>query len=253
MKIYTTDEMTAATLTPSTENTQFPAVNVQNFQPTNRWYTLGTQAAETLVIDLSTATLVDTLIVAGHNFDGTETTVKIQGNATDSWGGPTVDETMTVIVGQPFKKKFTGQSLRFWRFIFTKAAAGDIKQVGRLWLGNQIDTGTDGDPNYTGAAVTTIDRSVVVKSIGGQSYIEIKQQFESFKLDLSIVPETAMLQYVTEFRLMGTHTPYFIVISSQDPLDRIWYVRNTNNLGRKVKAFNSSFLWNTGLDLEEII
>ena len=253
MKIYTTDDMDSAPLVPSTESVQFPVINVQNFQPTKRWHTLGTQVSEEVVIDLGTATTIDTFIVAGHNFDGTETTVKIQGNASDSWGGPTIDETMTVIVGEPFKKKFTGTSLRFWRFIFTKANAGDIKKIGRLWLGNEIDTGELGDPDYGGFDQVTNDRSVVGKSIGGQTYIEVKNQFESFKLDLSLVPESVMSTYVTEFGLLGTSTPYFIVISSQSPIDRLYYVRSTNSLGRKVKAFDSQFHWNTTINLEEII
>ncbi len=253
MKLYTTDLMADATLTPTSENSQFPVSFVQNFQPRKQWHTGGTVADENVVIDLGSAMTVDAFVVAAHNFDGTETTVKIQGNATDSWGAPTVDETLTVVVGQPFKAKFTGASLRYWRFIFTKAAAGQVKQIGRLWLGTEVDTGMLGDPDYKGASQSTNDRSVVGKSIGGQSYIEIKNQFESFSLDLSLVPEATMATYVTEFEAVGTHTPYFIEISAQAPMDRLWYVRNTNSLKRKVEAFDSQFHWNTNLNLEEII
>jgi len=253
MKIYTTDLMTTATLTPTTENTEFPATNVQNFQPSKQWNTLGTITAETLVIDLGSAMTVDTFIVAGHNFDGTETSVKIQGNATDSWGAPTVDETMTVVVGEPFKATFASNNLRFWRFIFTKAAAANIKKVGRLWLGEEIDTGALGDPDYKGVTDTTNDRSVVSKSIGGQTYIEIKNQFKSFTLNMSLVPEATMATYVTEFDTLGTSIPYFIIISSQSPLERLWYVRNTKSLKKKVGAFDSQFHWDTSIDIEEII
>ena len=241
MKIYTTDEMASATLTASTENSQFPATNVQNYQPTLVWSTTGVQASETLTIDLGTATTIDTFIVSSHDFDGTETSVKIQGNATDSWGSPTIDETMTVIVGQPFSKTFTATSLRYWRFIFTKVTSATIRSVGRLWLGNEIDTGSLGDPDYGGAEPITNDRSKRSKSIGGQTYIEVKNQFESFKLDLSKVPESVMNTYVTEFGLMGTSTPYFIVISSQSPLNRLWYVISLNSLKRKVTALTVNF------------
>ena len=255
MKIYTTDEMddSDVTVTPTTENTQFPAVNVQNFQPTKRWHTLGTITDETLTMDLDEATLIDTFIVVGHNFDGTETTVKIQGNATDSWGAPTVDETITVVVGEPFKTTFSGMSLRFWRFIFTKASASDVKKVGRLWLGNEIDTGQLGDPSFKGVAPSSNDRSLKSKSIGGQTYIEVKNKFESFVLPFNLVPETAMSIYVTQFGLMGTSTPFFIVISSQAPLGRVWYVIATSKLTRPVEAFDSQFHWKATINLEEII
>jgi len=255
MKLYTTDELQESdtVITQTTENIEFPAVNVLNFQPTKRWHTLGTITDETLTMDLDDATLVDTFIVAGHNFDGTETTVKIQGNAADSWGAPTVDIAITVVVGQPFKTKFTQASLRFWRFIFTKASATDVKKVGRLWLGNEIDTGQLGDPSFKGVAPTSNDRSLKSKSIGGQTYIEVKNQFESFVLSFNLVPETAMSIYVTQFGLMGTSTPFFVVISSQVPLARVWYVIATNKLTRPVETFDSQFHWQTTINLEEII
>lgn len=253
MKLWTTNLIGDATLTETSQNAEFPAENVQSQQISKVWKTLGLVATETLVMDFGTAVNVGAFMVAGHNFDGTETNVKIQGNASDSWGSPTVDEAMTVLVGKPFKAEFTPDSHRYWRLTFDKANAADIRDIGRLFIGLTIDTGAAGDPDYTGVTITTVDPSNVVKSVGGQSYYEQKTPFDQITLQTTFLDETERAIYGVAYDLVGKHTPWFLQITEQSPLDEIYYLRFTSDFGRKVGSFDSQFHWDLQIDLEEQI
>ena len=75
---------------------------------------------------------MDSFAIVEHNLTS-GATIKIQGNATDAWGGPTIDETVTwrkdIIVHY-----FTSTALRFWRIIISDAANTDgYIEVGRFF------------------------------------------------------------------------------------------------------------------------
>lgn len=78
---------------------------------------------EYLTFDLLAAGAPDAVIVHGHNISS-GATVKIQGNATDSWGAPSVDETITYQAGTMFRYlTTTPRSFRYWRLLITGDSA----------------------------------------------------------------------------------------------------------------------------------
>lgn len=166
MRILWDDAVATATLTASTEASNLPVENVQDSRLSQPWRT-SALSDQTILIDAGSGNTInpDMVAVAGHNLtDGC--TLKIQGNATDSWGSPTVDETVThrddVIV-----HFFTGSALRYWRLYIDDDSNGDgYIQLGRVMLGAALDM----PPVEPGVNLPRVTTSTVTESITGQAY-----------------------------------------------------------------------------------
>ena len=117
------------------EATNFEIENAQNISLDKVWRTTGL-ANETVTIDAGAGNTLtmDSFAIVKHNLTSSAT-IKIQMNATDSWVGPSVDETVT------WRKKiivhyFTSASYRFARLIISDATNtfGYI-EIGRIFEG----------------------------------------------------------------------------------------------------------------------
>ena len=126
------------TLTASTEAANFPATNLQDMRLSQQWRT--TQiTAETIVIDAGSGNTITATAaaIAAHNLTN-GATIKIQGNASDSWGGPSLDESFSwdadlMVVF------FTSAAYRFWRFSLEDAGNTEsFLYVGRMFLGTYL-------------------------------------------------------------------------------------------------------------------
>jgi hypothetical protein len=166
MRILYLSAADSATLTASTEASNLPVENVQDPRLSQPWRTTAL-SDQTVLIDAGDGNTINPncFALAGHNLtDGC--TLKIQGNATDAWTTPTVDETVThrddVIV-----HFFTGSALRYWRvFIDDDSNPDGYVQIGRLMLGTYLQM-PPVDPAVNIPRRTT---SVTTDSISGQSY-----------------------------------------------------------------------------------
>src|SRR5688572_1286488 len=110
----------ATVITASSQNSAFPANNVANQLREKNWRTGTSTALESVTFDLGSAKSVTSCIVLDHDLTASDTLIKIQGHTSDSWGAPTIDETLTHSSGV-ISKTFAGASLRYWRFTFTKS------------------------------------------------------------------------------------------------------------------------------------
>ena len=149
LKYITNNLIQAITPTISTfaADSDYPVANLTNWRVSKR-AGFDTAKSGELVFDLGSAQTVDACILFNHNLTS-GATVKIQGNATDSWGAPSVDETITYVVNDMYKE-FTGGSYRYWRLTIADAgrAANDIK-LGEMILGSNIDLTRNPDWNIT--------------------------------------------------------------------------------------------------------
>jgi hypothetical protein len=155
------------TLEASSEQGNYPASYLQDPRLVISWRTTGV-SDETIKIDAGAGETITatSIAIAGHNLTAAAT-IKIQANATDAWGDPSIDETVTWdadIITDLFTNS-TGY--RFWRFYFDDDANGDgYLEIGRLFLGTRLQM-----PKIEpGVDIPYQDTSVVSTSISGESY-----------------------------------------------------------------------------------
>ncbi len=118
-------------------------------------------------------------ILDGHNLT-VDAVVQIQGNATDSWGSPTVDITMTRGINGIYYAITGFSDLKYWRFVFADISNPDgYIEVGRLWLGHTTA--------LLGASRTTtekiIDTTIKSWSRSGQAYTDIGYRYKEYNVD----------------------------------------------------------------------
>lgn len=121
-------------LSTATENANFPLANLQHQFKTKTFRTDVDQASPLdgeVTWDMGSAIQINAIAIINHNLDSGGT-YKLQGNATDSWGSPTVDETITHNSGMMLKY-ITGDTLRYWRLDIAKSTDTFI-EMGRVFL-----------------------------------------------------------------------------------------------------------------------
>lgn len=126
-----------------TEDADYPAANLADgifTKPAKLTSTTGAWTA-----DFGSAQRVDLIALGVHNIDAGATVV-VQANATDSWGSPTVDTTLTIATADGDGrvchawKDLTGVTgystggFRYWRVGVT-ASNTSLVAIGEVWLG----------------------------------------------------------------------------------------------------------------------
>lgn len=236
------------TFTPTSEVSTLPAENLAHEFRGRVWRTGTSITNEGVVIDLGSAQSVTSVILLDHTLTSGDSTIKIQGNASDSWGAPSVDETLTWASGT-ISKTFTGGSYRYWRLIFTKASAGVSRDIGRMFLGTYLDT-TDA-PDYDGYDQRKEDLSRKTKSRGGQTWTDRQAQYCTLDIDCSRFGQTDIDNMAAMFDSVGQSKSFFFQCQTSSPLNAIWYVKSRRPFGRKVGAYAAEYKWDTNLELEE--
>jgi hypothetical protein len=194
-------------------------VEVGNFDPENvqdirlsRTFRTAVLTDAWIKIDTISGIDASVAVIAGHNFTNAAT-IKIQGNDTDVWTSPTVDETMTWNADS-IVHFFTEDNLRFWRFIVTDAANPDTYiEMGRLFLGTfyQVDEKPQRD-----FAEEIIDESRSGFSITGQAYVDIGIQRKEFSISMGTMQEATRQNILAVYASVGTHTPIFVIIDEDN-------------------------------------
>lgn len=102
-----------ATLTANSAVVNYPVTNILDSRLSRIFRTSSSTTAE-IVFDAGSAVTVDSVCIAAHNITSSVTTLKFQGNASDVWTSPSIDETLTWDA-DIITKDFTGGSYRYWR------------------------------------------------------------------------------------------------------------------------------------------
>tara|TARA_R110000803_G_scaffold132534_1_gene199740 strand:- start:1777 stop:2604 length:828 start_codon:yes stop_codon:yes gene_type:complete len=213
-------------ITPSTENTMLPAENLRSTSRSKPWRTTAAGASETLTIDLTSAKSVELFAFqqggeylsqhdspeAAHNLG----TIKIQGNASDSWGSPSISETISTY-DQPAMRhnRFTehvmadNTAYRFWRFIFTKTFFTppeiDMKLV---FFGGSSSTFPTLDDD--GLTIESEDFSSITTGSTGVSFADQRQSRRNLSLKYSSITNAEKILFEEWYEMHGTHTPFYV-------------------------------------------
>jgi len=211
--ILLADETTKdAILTPNSENINYPATNILDSRLSRIFRTVAATTTATIVFDAGSAVTVDSIAIANHNISSGVTTFKIQGNATDAWGGPSVDETLTWAAGI-VTKQFTGGSYRYWRLHIIDAGNTDtFIELGRVFLADSYTTPDIG--RLIGPS--TIDNSIKIKAVAGQTYGDIRYINDVVSGKYPIVTATQRNELKAQHAFNTFTSPYFITFDETE-------------------------------------
>lgn len=231
-------------LTESSEASGLPVENIINQLRTKVWQTAVALAEETVVIDLLTAQAVTAIILLDHDLTAADSGIILEGNATDSWGSPSVSETLTWTTGT-IKKYFASQTYRYWRLRFTKSSSSEARQIGRVFLGTYYDQLTLSD-----LSITPVDLSKSVRAIGGQQFTDIRPQYDNIALGFQLITKAEYDQLKTIVDTIGINTPIFVSINNDVEPDTWLYYAKMKSLQSLVPIGTTNY-WSAGMALEE--
>lgn len=240
-------DATGVVFSETSEQTDLPSSNVANAHRSQVWRTGTSVALEAVVFDLLSAKAVTSVCVLDHTLLAGDSLIKIQGNATDSWGAPSYSNTLAWSADAIYAV-FASQSYRYWRLTFTKASSGVTRDVGRIFLG--VYTTLDRDPDFEGYEVETVDLSNTRRALGGQSYTWARDSYVSERYTFSKIAAAMKTQVEALTAAVGTHTPFFLYYDGAHTVPQ--YVK----LSRLPKFPNAggvaaALIWNTQIQTDE--
>lgn len=170
-------ESVQAVLTADQEDASYPAENLVTGVYAQPWRTTDVLSSHNVVQDFGAAVEVDTVWLGNVNLTS-GATVKIQANASDSWGAPSVDETLTVSgLGQDpahvnlWHELSSAQTYRYWRLLITDGSNPDgWLEVGEWWLGSRVSL-AGGEDFQTVHSEIYPDRNLLHETEWAQEYV----------------------------------------------------------------------------------
>jgi hypothetical protein len=252
MRLFYSNYADIATLTEGTQNPYFPVENLQDVDKDKVYKDLGTTTSWSVVFDCLTAVSVTSCILFNHNLTGTETDIKVEGNATNSWGSPSVSETLTY-AADTILKNFTGGSYRYWRITFTKANATDIRSVGRVYLGPSLLARS---PDRKGLSRGISDNAIITTTDDGKVFASARNIIRNWTIPWSnLLASSGATDLFTIVSDLGAHTPLFFQIDTASPLDELIYAYIASKSYEQVMngAASGIYYWGAGLGLREAI
>lgn len=250
MRILWDDALQTLTLLASSEAPNLPAANLQDPRLSLPWRSTG-DSDEWIKIDAGAGNTLNPncAAIAGHNLSS-GATIKIQGNATDVWTAPTVDETITWRAGA-MMHFFTGSGLRFWRFHFSDASNPDgYVQIGRLSLGTYLQM-PDIEPGPTLPRRTS---TVVSESLTGQVYADLGIEWGEFGIVFPAIITEAQRQAIrTMWAAVHNAVPFFLAVweSSFDVEGPVYCRLDQDELQWALEP-GAGVLWSTALKFKEV-
>ena len=250
-----------------------PADNLLSTSRSKVWKTTAAGSNETLVIDLGSAIAIEFFAFQQggdwltDHFGNTEAseqlgTIKIQGNATDSWGSPTFNETVSTY-DQPAMKYngFTEHplsgSFRYWRFIFTKGGftipAVSIKLVFLGATSDGLTTKTYPTLDDDGLTIESEDFSSITTGSTGVSFADQRQSRRNLSLKYSSITNAEKILFEEWYLIHGTHSSFYVQPDDATTgAKSLYYVRFSDAPSFSVNGCDgSTIVWDAQLKLIE--
>jgi len=230
--LYTNEiKAQSGVLTAQSANATFPVTNVQtdNYAKTYRSTAAGA-TVEFVKVDLGVATEIKAVALMNVNLRSTAT-VQIEGHATDAFGAPTFQETITATgLGAEdtnlYKKLSSAQTFRWWRVTMLDNGnpAGHI-ELGEWFLGAHIEL-TDAFDNTNSRQ--RIRNNVEHRTDGNQGFIYSRQEHWNFGLSWTTAQQATRDELRALDRAVnGNGLPFIFVADDLDPAES-FFVRKAN-------------------------
>lgn len=220
-----------ASLSASSADFGYAVTNLKSPARWKKWRSLAATTDQSIVVDFGVATNFQSVMLASY-VAHTGGAIRIQANATNSWGAPSVNVLLTLpsinpnkVVGNWFSSV---QSYRYVRILFVNTGAIAQKvELGVLSIGTYFQPTYSLAPKYE---MTRVDPSDVNRVPGGQRVAQRKTPYWQLRGGFDVEPETDRASFVAVSEKVGTHTPFFFAINPDDPGYFVLYGRFENGL-----------------------
>ncbi len=205
-------DLAAATITSTSEAGDNADGNIVNNKVGKKWRTTS-DTAEWIKWDLGSSKVVDAVALLNTNLTSAAT-LKFEGHATDSWGTPTMDQTITIptdadsnVLGRMVVFP-TQQTLRWYRFTLDDPTNPDSYiQAGRAMFGQYYETTRDMSDDF---AVELLDPSTGDDKPGEVPVKTQKPRYRRISTSFEIVTQTEADKWAAIFEHIGNSRPALI-------------------------------------------
>ncbi len=199
-----------------------------------------------IVFNCGSAVAVSGVAIANHNITSSVTTLKLQGNATDVWTSPSVDETLTWDSGI-ITKNITEASYQYWRIQIIDATNPDTYiKLGRVWIGESYRTAG----NQVMIPHDRKSASLKTRSIAGQSYTDRRYQYSLVSTKWPLLTEEQNNKVLSIFESVDVGTPFFVTFDKAGSILGTLYVTIDED-GLKSTPLGNRNLYTMGMDFRQ--
>jgi len=240
-----------AALTASSQHPNLLVRNLAHEFLVKVWRTGTTLTEEWVSVDLGEPLPVSSLILAAHTLQPSD---QLRYSLSNDAGFIGAEEIPLAWRADTIVEVFPLCEVRYVRIAFTKGMAGEVRQIGRLFLGEHVECD---DPDHKGYREQPVDLSKKSRSLGGQSYTEQRKQYREIRIPFDMMPGEQVNEILGIARQVGTHTAFFIQIQdtladlNRDVLDEVLYVKFKDLSDKEVRGVDVDLLWKLQLDVEE--
>ena len=239
----------ATVITAATAAADLPVSNVQH-PHRGKVYRTGTSGASEYVrFDLGGVQAVQAVILLDHTLTSGDSSIRLQGGAAP--GATTVNEAMTFHAGtMALFLSVPTAAYQYWQVVFTKSAAGETRDIGRIFLGTLVECTKSfqhGSPE-----ITPVDLSETDRSLGGQTFSDIKASYDEIKGEFYWIAAAQGTALKTLADTVGTHTPFFLSVDpTNKPYDLLYYGKFSKLSAHKIEMAGSAYRWSVGFEMNE--
>lgn len=202
--------VSGVTITSSADATGYPSSNLSHPARWKKWRSSTTTGDQWIKFDLGSNQSFQVLALTDVTLHTSGGTLKMQANATDSWGSPTVND--TVSLASPDLTRIVSdwlsasQSLRWIRFYFTNVGgSSSYVEVGAAFAGPYFESARN---ILTGSVVVNRhDPSVQRYAVGGQRSTVVRSKFHQIQGTFAFQSASDRDSWRAAFETNGIGTP----------------------------------------------
>jgi hypothetical protein len=251
-----------ATITVSGEDPNYTFETALNDTRLSRVGRTVSDTAQWILFSFSAAVSVDVVGIFANNFTS-GATVKIQANVTDSWGAPSIDQSLTYTkdndksldfgrdVGVWSHQFSSTESYQYWRIYLDDSSNPDsYLEMGYVFLDEKYD--------FPGMSVNQIftkgTTSQTSFSESGQAYGYKKLQFNGFAFSLPSLTDAQKVLISEFYRKVDITTPYMLIPweNSLDVQRPIYAINVSTPEFQRIEGASNGVMWRFNMEIREV-
>lgn len=233
-----------ATLTASSENSDWPLVFLQNEISGLVHRTTG-KTSEWWKWDLGEMKELNYFIFYNHNFSQSAT-IQLQANSIDDWANPPVNETLQWSSNKIAKYFSSAQSYRYWRLVVQDSLnSQSYLQGGWAYLGKYFEPSR----YFSKIEIEDIDPSLISFSDDGQGSAVEKTKYWRRGYEFQGLLDSEIEEIRKIFEEIGMTKSFFVIEDTNDFPNSLYYVKNITNFKYSLLFYNR---FNFSLSIEEM-
>lgn len=250
-KFYFNNLTDDAVLTPSTENAQFPAENIQDARRTKVWRS--TSNSDHIYFDFGSVEPIDSCFMVGHSLNGlgfTGASLELNNVATWTSGAiATIPLTLDAENNLAFGELVNSVNARYGKLILTSTLG--YCEVSKIFVGLGENTGTENDFSYP-LSVTFSNNATIQKNRYGQRFVDEVNEQKRLTGEIKTMTN-AEVEVIHDLARQNANTkPFFLrisnvnIFSDSDRMSGYYYLLNEPTF-----TYESGGFWSVQLNMEE--